>query len=187
MKRLFAAVILTFMLATMGDALAGAIKSWASGEYLLSGDLNANFNHIHNTMVGGHGARLMNADVSASAAIAHTKMASPALLPKAVAIVGSQVGGGTACTSGTCSLGFMQPASFFSVAHTATGKYTVTMSARANAVYVPVVTTFHSTDTAVVCEPVTFTTTTFEVWCEVAADASDLDTVFMITFYDNDN
>lgn len=37
MKRLFAAVILTFMLATMGDALAGAIKSWASGEYLLSG------------------------------------------------------------------------------------------------------------------------------------------------------
>lgn len=64
-------------------ALASGIKNWSSGETIRSADLNSNFNHIHNTMVGGHGARLTDSDVSSTAAIQHSKMQYPALLPKA--------------------------------------------------------------------------------------------------------
>lgn len=101
-------------------AYAGAIKVWSSYETLTASDLNANFAHIHNTMVGGHGARLVNADVSPSAAIASSKLAAGAGIPRAWATMG------TVCTSGACTLedsfGVTQ------VTHTATGKYQVALS-----------------------------------------------------------
>jgi hypothetical protein len=88
-------------------ALAGSIKTWSTGETLKASDINANFTHIHALMVGGHGARLVDADVSSSAAIAHSKMQTPALLPKAWAMVSANCTGstaaGTACTVGDSS------------------------------------------------------------------------------------
>jgi len=70
--KLVAALVMSLM---AGSVMAGAIHSWASGERLNAADLNANFNHIHNLMVGGHGGRLVDADVSGSAAISTTKLA----------------------------------------------------------------------------------------------------------------
>lgn len=87
-----------------GTAVASTIKVWSTGETLKASDLNSNFAHIHNAMVGGHGARLVNGDVSATAAIAHSKLATPALVPKAWGVVGlggaclGAAAAGTACT-----------------------------------------------------------------------------------------
>lgn len=84
-----------------GITNASAIKVWASGDVLSFSDLNANFAHIHSLMVGGHGARLYDADVNASAAIAHTKLATPGVLAKSTFIIGSST---TPCAAGTCTL-----------------------------------------------------------------------------------
>lgn len=78
-----------------GLATASSIKVWIAGESLSVADLNSNFAHIHTLMVGGHGAKLVNADVNAAAAIAHSKLATPALVPKAWAVQPSVCDGGT--------------------------------------------------------------------------------------------
>lgn len=67
--------------------IAGTIHTWQNGEALTAADLNAVFQHIHNTMVGGHGARLVNADVNASAAISQSKLADYRNFPRAWATV----------------------------------------------------------------------------------------------------
>ena len=69
--------------ALMGTvALASTIHVWSAGDKVAAADLNANFSHIHGTMVGGHGARLMNADVASNAAISYYKMVSHTGVPK---------------------------------------------------------------------------------------------------------
>ena len=103
----------------IGLADAGTIKTWTTGEVLTSTDINANFQHIHNTMVGGHGARLRNADVASSAAIAHSKMATPGLLPKAWAVVSS-------CSSSPCTV--TESSGISTVTRASAGNYTVTFS-----------------------------------------------------------
>lgn len=133
MRKTIAAAVLAFLVATIGAALADSIRSFASGEAISANGLNSNFAHIHNTMVGGHGARLVNADVSASAAIAHTKLATPALVPKAWAITQD------ACSASPCtvaaSAGFISGINFSS-----TGVYYVLFSsARPNLYYSAVV------------------------------------------------
>src|SRR5687767_8565450 len=50
-----------------GERTKGAIKSWSTGETIGNAEMNANFTHIHTNMVGGHGGRLTDIDVSASA------------------------------------------------------------------------------------------------------------------------
>ena len=80
MKKHRLSLVILSLLAT--GALAGAIKVWSSGETLTSAQLNANFAHLHSLMVGGHGARLVDADVSPSAAIATTKLAGGPLIPR---------------------------------------------------------------------------------------------------------
>lgn len=103
-------------------ALAGPIKVWVAGETITASDINANFAHIHNLMVGSHGARLVNADVSASAAIAHSKLATPALLPKAI---GARV---LPCDGGTCT--WNVNSGFTSTfVRTFAGQYTLTLVA----------------------------------------------------------
>ena len=77
-----------------GLTVAGAIKTWGSGDTLLSSDLNGNFQHIHNVMVGGHGARLVNADVSNSAAIRYSKMQTPVVVPRIFGVINCT----TSCT-----------------------------------------------------------------------------------------
>jgi hypothetical protein len=118
MKR-YAPAFLAALLVT-GIAAASAIKSWSSAETVTATDLNANFTHIHNTMVGSHGARLVDADVSSSAAIAHSKMATPALLPKAYAYVGSS------CGASPCTLSSSSQVT--SITRTGVGAYSVTLA-----------------------------------------------------------
>lgn len=99
-------------------ALGGAIHTWGSGDTLTSADLNANFQHIHNLMVGGHGARLVDADVSGSANIASSKLAAYRYIPRAWGDV-------SACTSGTCTI--IASESITSVTRSATGVYAVNL------------------------------------------------------------
>lgn len=105
---------------------SGAIKTWSTGETLTSADLNANFAHIHNLMVGGHGGRLLDADVNAGAAIASSKLAGYRLLPRAWVQVGDPTSGGAVCAAGTCTLAAQQNVT--SVAWVSTGVYNVTLA-----------------------------------------------------------
>lgn len=93
---------LLFVLLCAAYANAGSLYSWSSGETLTHSQLNSNFSHIHNNMVGGHGARLVDADVASNAAISRSKLQYYGALPVAAAKVGS---GSTPCASGTCTLG----------------------------------------------------------------------------------
>ncbi len=86
-SRFLARLMIILMLGLPALALAGVIKVWASGDRLTSADLNANFAYIINHMVGGQGAKLVDADVSSTAAIAHSKLQYPKLLPKLWATV----------------------------------------------------------------------------------------------------
>lgn len=96
-------------------AFGGPIKSWFSGDIITSGDLNGNFEHIHNTMVGGHGARLTNADVSTSANIASSKLAGGAGIAVGWASVDA------VCTADPCTA---VEAYNMTVGATTTGVYT---------------------------------------------------------------
>src|SRR3990167_4139156 len=138
MKKLLAVAVLTVLVGVpiAGIAYASTLKTWTTHEALTSTDLNSNFAHIHTTMVGGHGARLTNSDVSSSAAIAHTKMATPGLLPKAWVMTGSGCTGDGG-SSQPCTISKQWPTGFFSgVTYTPTGEFRFTFTyARADAVY----------------------------------------------------
>lgn len=83
-------------------AVAGPIKVWSNGEILSSSDLNAALAHLHASVGHGHGPVITNADISASAGIAQSKIAFSIPLPKALFQVGTSAG--APCTSGTCTL-----------------------------------------------------------------------------------
>ena len=72
--------------------------TWTAGQRLTVDDLNNTIAHIHNTLSAG----IVNANISTSAAIAHSKLATPALVPKAWTIVTANCDGaaaaGTDCT-----------------------------------------------------------------------------------------
>jgi hypothetical protein len=158
-----------------------SIKSWASGEALTASDLNANFSHIHTTMVGGHGARLVNADVSATASISHSKMETPALLPKGT------WNGSAACTSGMCSgTGYGKLAS---VERTALGAYKVSFTTTLTDTSYTVLAAWNSAgahaDT--VCMPATKTTTAYYLSCYSHAAAASDDVTLDIVLFDNNN
>lgn len=166
---------IAFLLVLGGIAGAGAIKTWASGEVLTASDLNTVFQHIHNTMVGGgHGARLVDADVNATAGITHSKMANPGLLPKTWAIWK------TACLIGTTPCVPSVASGVTDVVWNATGDYSVRLvSGRPNNLYFPVVSAYSATGADTVCAPYGLGTGTtfgsFGVKCYttgVAADAA---------------
>lgn len=103
MRKFLAGVLLTFFVMSVSTALASAIKTWSNGEILSSTDLNSNFSHVHSQAE----ALITDSKVDSSAAIAHSKLATPALLPKAFGSVGLVNGptpcdgaaaAGTACT-----------------------------------------------------------------------------------------
>lgn len=108
-------------------ATAGSIKTWGTSDTLTAADLNANFQHIHNLMVGSHGARLLDSDVNANANIQQSKIASYHLFPVAwanVHVTAGAVGGGP-CTAGTCGLYAQQ---FSQATWSATGNYILTFT-----------------------------------------------------------
>jgi hypothetical protein len=178
-KKYRAVIVVVALFATL--AVSSTIHSWTTGDVLNSNDLNANFSHLHNLMVGGHGARLVNADVSASAAIAHTKMATPALLPKATVIVGAN---GTPCAAGTCTLRENVGGIISSVTYAAGSQYTVNFPVRSNADYTVLITP-QTTDRQ--CQVMSTTTTTgFTYKCYTAAGVA-ADAVAGVVLFDQDN
>lgn len=199
MKKQIATIGFT-MLALAALAYAGSIKSWSSGETLRATDLNANFNHIHNTMVGGHGAKLVDADVAANAAIATSKVvglsdavdagvvlsAQVAQVPKII-LKFSGAGAGSVCSTTPCTLDFQLPASSItSVTHTGTGVYTVNLATtRANAVYTAIAVS-NSAGTTRFCNAIGVTTTTVTINCYETASSAAIDSIVSMILYDND-
>jgi hypothetical protein len=102
-----------------GLAAAGTIKNWATSDTLTAADLNGNFTHIHNLMVGGHGARLIDADVNAGAAIASSKLAAYRYIPVAWANV--------TCSPSTCTIN-AGSSTISTVGYTGAGIYSVNLS-----------------------------------------------------------
>lgn len=157
-----------------GLAAASPIKTWIVGEVISYTDLNANFAHIHSLMVGGHGPRLVNADVSASAAISHSKLATPALVPKIWAQVAN-------CTANPCTVSATSGVT--SVGWTSAGLMTVNFAARANANYAAIVSA--SAVTGRSCVPTAQTTTTVTVTCTDLAVPGAANSGFTILIMDD--
>lgn len=105
---------------------------WNSGNTLTAAALNDTIAHLHNTFSGNIG----NSHLSASAAIAHSKLATPALVSKAWAIVG-QAG---ACV-GSATAGTACPVNATSRVNSVTTNGT-TGQYRLNLTYTPVNTAF---------------------------------------------
>lgn len=176
------AIIAALLLAPW--AVAGAIHSWSTGEYITATDLNAALTHIHNTMVGGHGPRLINADVSTSAAIAHSKLATPGLVAKAwVALSATCVtsGAGAACTavdsSGTAVV---------TSTGATDGEYTVTYPTRGDVNVGAVVSAFGALDLQ--CHITSFpSATTASVKCATASTGVAADGAFTFMLLDSSN
>lgn len=181
MKRVLKAVLLSLLVA--GVVAASTIKVWSSGDALTPGDLNANFAHIHNLMVGGHGARLVDADVSASAAIAQSKISglttSLATVPKAWAAMI-----GTSCGGAVCAETISAGSGVASISHTGTGTWTVTWTtARSDALYAVMVSPYNAN--TINCSPVTITTTTIDVNCKGTGATVAADAKWMLFMLDN--
>lgn len=157
MKRQIGAVILTGLLIGVGVAWAAGLKTWSTNESVTASDLNGNFQYLNNVKVGG-GKLLVNADVSASAAIAHSKLATPALVPKAWA----QVGG--TCSSSPCTI--TSSSGISAITRVSTGLYNVALSTtRANAAYAVIAVSEDDSGPTVACSANTPTTTSFTLSC----------------------
>lgn len=110
--------ILAVVLLLGGYALSGPIKVWSNGERLNATDLNGNFADIHNAMVGGHGPRLVDADVSGSANIAYSKIQNGTNIPRAWAFARD-------CDGGACTV---IGSNVTTIGNSATGEYAVTLN-----------------------------------------------------------
>lgn len=167
--------------AAVGVASAGAIHTWAPGDVLLSSDLNSTLQHIHNTMVGGGHNQIVNSDISSSAAISHSKLATPALVPKAHGLV-------TQCTSTPCTVS--EGTGITSVTRSSAGDYQVILSyGPQDAAYSMLLTPAFPVGgtVSVACSVVTSGTpfTTFDIHCEDDT-GTDIDTGFSILIMDNE-
>lgn len=105
----FAEILIVVLLVQLGAVTYRAASAhtgspsmvtWNAGDYLTTSDLNNAMAHLHNTFSAG----ITNSMISSNAAISHTKMATPALLPKAWGVVGlagvcdAGAAAGTNCT-----------------------------------------------------------------------------------------
>lgn len=165
---------------------AGTIRTWSNGETLTAADLNGNFSHIHNLMVGGHGARLVNADVSASAQIATSKLAGYRLLPRAWALLANSAAGcGTAVAACTeTSVGGL------TVVGAGAGVYLVNLGyTAADATYAVNISVMGAATAGHhVCEVATTGTTSFDVRCKIVAAVGVqtlTDVGFTVVVYDD--
>jgi hypothetical protein len=164
-------------------ATAGSIKTWNTADTLTASDLNANFQHIHNNMVGGHGARLVDADVSTSANINYTKLQNGRGIARAFAALSASACG----TPATCTLA--ESMNITSVVGTAsTGVYTVTLAYTATDSNFVIVASpgsaGGSTAGVITCTGLATSTTTAQIVCYDAAGAAQ-DSNFTFVVFDN--
>lgn len=125
MKR-WAPLIACLLLAGAAYAV-DVFKVWTDGETLTAADLNADFTHIHNLMVGGGHNTLTNGDVAANANISDAKFAGGSTIwpvgSASYVDIASCSGVGSFCTI-TSLTGF----SSVNIQHGVTGDYTVSFS-----------------------------------------------------------
>ncbi len=157
-------------------AIAGAIHSFSSPETLTAANLNDNFTHIHNALRGGTHTLITNPDVAANAAIAHSKLATPALVPKAFAGISAD------CTSNPCNMYVNQ--GMTTAIRGSGGSYTVSFSARTDDSYAAYITARSSV--AAYCRNNGQTSSTVKVGC-YDATGNVTDSGFQILLMDNDN
>ena len=172
-----------------GLSFAGAIKRFAPGQAMSASSVNANFKHLHDTMVGQHGARLVDADVSPDAGITYNKLASHELLTKAWYFCGTGTTtiAGTDCTntagSGTNYPVYISLCEASPTAAGADGNYRCYFNTnRPNATYGVIVT---ATQNDVECEVLSKTVGYFDLFCFVSPGASGSDTGFQLFVMDN--
>lgn len=157
---------------------AGTIHTWSNGDTLSASDLNSNFQHIHNAMVGGHGARLVDADVSTSAAIGYSKIQNGRGIARAWARVGP-----SACTAGTCTLNSSMNVT--SITFTSTGVYDLTLNYTAtNSSYAAIAQAELSTG---FCQAIPTSTTHVTISClETDGTPAAINQPFDVFVFDND-
>lgn len=149
-----------------------ALPTFSSGQTLTYTDLNNAFAHLHNTFTAG----IKDEHIKIDAAIQHTKLLSPGLIPKAWALATAS------CTTATCTLAASQRVS--SVTRSAAGTYTVTLAYTAadttyGLVGTPLFTGFIEFD-----PPASTTTIRFGTY-NTAGVATD--NGFMVVIYDDTN
>jgi hypothetical protein len=167
----YAAAIAVALLLTM-VAVASPIKVWIQGDALTSADLNANFQHIHNLMVGSHGPRLVDGDVSSSAGIKYSKMESQNPVARAWGTLHCPAGGaGCTMAAGRNSLNISSASGNF-------GFITVNYGGVSSGVFLVVTTT---SVPAQACGVITQGATNFVVGCASAVTAMDINFVAFST------
>jgi hypothetical protein len=172
--------------AALAFTLNPPLKVWTTGETLKATDLNSNFSTIANAAT----RLLVNADFSATGALAHSKLATPALIAKAQGLISA--GTDTPPTYAICAASpclVTAGSKITSVTRVSTGLYNVTLA------YTPANTQFNvqaiivaGGATVVKCRPQTFATSApqFQITCTDTA-AAVADTAFSLVVYDDDN
>ncbi len=180
-KQWIAVAVATFLITV--PVVASTIHTFSNGEAITAANLNSVFQHIHNTMVGGHGARLVDADVNALAGIKFSKLETPALVPKAWGLVKAT------CTATPCTVAASSGIS--SITRTSKGLYAVNLTtARADTNYGVLVTPINSlvttaADFAVCFAEGVLSTTQILVDCYENDGGAVQDTGFTIAILDN--
>lgn len=179
----FRVAVFTFLL--VGTlASASAIKVWAAGDQVQVSDLNSNFQHMHNSMVGGHGGRLLNADVNSSANIAYTKLQNGRGIARAYVGIVSCTG------AGACSMTNSSSMNVTGVSRSATaGDYTVTLNYTASdTAFATVVNAGYRTSIGanILCQSASLSTTTISVKClDYTGAPAAADSAFSLVVYDD--
>lgn len=161
------------------EGSGGAIHTWTTGDRLNAADLNANFQHIHNLMVGGHGARLVDGDITASAAISSSKLAAYRLIPRAWVVMDNVCVAPATCTI-TASVNIA------SVTSGTTGNYTVTLDYTATNGSYAVMCTDADTNAVSVLAVDASSRTSFDVVSHKPDDGTAEATSFSCVVFDND-
>lgn len=165
-------------LESQGVRQKGTIKSWSPGETLHSADLNSNFNHIHNLMVGGHGARLVDADVNPGAAIAQSKITGLAgYVPAAWGTFAAL------CGTGSCSEVLTAANGVAGLQHTSVGNWTVTWGTVRTDAFYSLFITPRAINT--VCNVSTMTAATALLQCYTDTTGAAVDQNFSFMMLDN--
>lgn len=164
------------LLLAAAAVVAGPIKQWNGTEVITYTDLNSNFAHLHASAGHNHGPVIVNGDINASAAISHSKLATPHLLPKTWAQV--------AC-SGSCSVTEMSPAAVIgSVTWSSAGIYVVNLAVpRTDGNYLVLVNS-NNTASDAVCHGWASNSSTVSVRCTKASDATALESNFSLLIMD---
>jgi hypothetical protein len=177
-RNVLAAVVLTTLLIGLPSAYA-ALKVWSGSESIQTADLNSNFTQVNNAAT----ALVTNAKVSASAAVASSKLAAYRQIPTDWVHM-TQASSSCGTSAAGCTV--TSPSGMV-VSGIATGKYTVGFaSPKVDITYGVTISVETVTGTHGQCVryPLSSTTSQFIVWCY--NDATTLtDTGFTIVILDN--